>query len=73
MKNNIYFITFGSHDNYIKAGERLIDQATNLKIFDKIKLFTLEDLKKIFYFGTNTKILFYLIKKVLVTGFGNHI
>lgn len=39
MKNNIYFITFGSHDNYIKAGERLIDQATNLKIFDKINLY----------------------------------
>lgn len=46
MKKNIYFITFSSHDNYIKAGERLIDQAKNLKIFDQVKLFTLEDLKK---------------------------
>lgn len=45
MKNKIYFITFGSHDNYIEAGERLIKQANNLKIFDEIKLFTLYDLK----------------------------
>jgi len=42
----IHFITFGSHNNYIDAGKRLIKQANNLHIFNTIKLFNLEDLKK---------------------------
>jgi len=42
---NINFITFGSHDNYIDAGIRLINQANNLKIFNNTKLFTLYDLQ----------------------------
>jgi len=37
MKNRMYFITFGSHDNYLDAGNRLITQANNLNIFDEIK------------------------------------
>jgi hypothetical protein len=32
MKNKIYFITFGSHNNYVEAGIRLIEQAKELKI-----------------------------------------
>lgn len=43
MKNKIYFITFGSHDNYVEAGNRLIEQATKLNIFDEIKLITKDD------------------------------
>ena len=39
------FITFGSHDNYIDAGKRLIKQATNLDIFNENILFTAADLK----------------------------
>ena len=39
------FITFGSHNNYIDAGKRLIKQATNLDIFNEIILFTANDLK----------------------------
>jgi len=41
----INFITFGSHDNYIQAGNRLIEQASRLNIFNNINLFTIEDLK----------------------------
>ncbi len=41
----IYFITFGSHDNYIDAAKRLILQAENLNIFDKIILYTLDDIE----------------------------
>ena len=40
----IYFITFGSHNNYIDAANRLVKQAENLNIFDKIILYTLDDL-----------------------------
>jgi len=40
----IYFITFGSHNNYIDAANRLVKQAESLKIFDKIFLYTLDDL-----------------------------
>jgi hypothetical protein len=42
---NINFITFGSHDNYIDAGYRLINQASDLKIFNNIKLYSKDDLK----------------------------
>ena len=41
----INFVTFASHDNYIEAGERLINQANNLQIFDNIKLFNFDNLK----------------------------
>jgi hypothetical protein len=38
---NKYFITFGAgSDNYIKAGERLISQAENTKLFNEIILYT---------------------------------
>lgn len=42
----IYFITFGSHDNYIEASKRLINQAKKINIFDTIKLYTVDDLKQ---------------------------
>lgn len=41
----INFITFGSHENYLDAGYRLINQANNLNIFNNTQLFTLENLK----------------------------
>jgi hypothetical protein len=40
------FITFGSHLNYIEAGNRLIKQINNLKIFTETKLYTSNDLEK---------------------------
>lgn len=42
---NITLITFGSHDNYIKAGNRLIEQGKLLNIFDNTILYTPEYLK----------------------------
>jgi hypothetical protein len=49
----IHFITFGSHNdfnrpnsNFIEAGERLINQAQGLELFEKITLYTSDDLKK---------------------------
>ena len=38
-------ITFGSHDNYIDAGRRLIKQAKSTDIFTNLSLYTLDDLK----------------------------
>ena len=43
---NIFLITFGSHDNYIEAGERLVKQAEKLNIFTKTILYTPEYLIK---------------------------
>ena len=44
---NKYFITFGAgSENYIKAGERLISQVNDTKLFDKTILFTDTFLKK---------------------------
>jgi len=42
---NINFISFGSHDNYIEAGIRLINQANDLKIFNNIKFYSKDDLE----------------------------
>jgi hypothetical protein len=42
---SIVFLTFGSHDHYISAGKRLIEQAKKLNIFTKCILYTSEDLK----------------------------
>ena len=42
---HVRFITFGSHANYIEAGERLCNQAVSLKLFNHIKLYTFENLK----------------------------
>jgi hypothetical protein len=42
---NKLLITFGSHDNYIDAGKRLIKQAKSTDIFTKLILYTLDDLK----------------------------
>jgi len=39
------FITFGSHDNYIVAGKRLIRQASTLNLFTESILYTPEYLK----------------------------
>lgn len=40
------FITFGAGgDNYIEAGNRLIEQAKSLELFDKITLYKDADLK----------------------------
>jgi hypothetical protein len=38
-------ITFGSHNNYIDAGKRLIEQAKNTEMFNEIILYTADDLK----------------------------
>jgi hypothetical protein len=43
---NIKFITFGSHNNYIDAANRLIDQSKQLNIFTETILYTSEYLKK---------------------------
>jgi hypothetical protein len=51
----IQFITFGSHNNYIEAGMRLVRQANNLEIFNNIKLYTLDDLKNNNKFWTTHK------------------
>lgn len=42
----INFITFGSHDNYIDAVNRLKNQAESLQLFDMIKGYTIDDLKE---------------------------
>lgn len=41
----IQFITFGSHDNYIDAGKRLLKQANELQIFTNTILYTPKELK----------------------------
>jgi hypothetical protein len=74
----IYFITFGSHNNYIDAAKRLVKQATKLNIFDKILLYTLDDLKNTNFWQLHHKFIEnnprgfgywiwkpYLIKKVI--------
>ena len=38
-------ITFGSHNNYIDAGKRLIEQAKKTEMFNEIILYTADDLK----------------------------
>lgn len=43
-------ITFSSHDNYIDAGKRIINQAKNTNIFTHLTLYTLDDLKNDNYF-----------------------
>lgn len=43
---SVQFITFGSHNNYIDAARRLVDQANSLNLFDKTTLFTADDLKQ---------------------------
>jgi len=41
-----YFITFGAGDkNYYEAGERLLNQANNIQLFDKTIFYTDADLK----------------------------
>jgi len=40
------FITFGSHSNYIEAGIRLFRQASSLKLFHEIQMYTFADLQK---------------------------
>ena len=44
-QQQVKFITFGSHSNYIEAGKRLFNQASSLKLFNHIKLYTFENLK----------------------------
>jgi len=41
----INFITFGSHNEYIDAGKRLIEQAIGLNIFNHATLYTGDCLK----------------------------
>jgi hypothetical protein len=43
---NIKFITFGSHQQYVDAAKRLINQAKSLNIFTECILYTAEDLMK---------------------------
>lgn len=43
---SINFITFGSHDNFIDAGNRLMGQAKGLNIFNEMTLYTGDYLKK---------------------------
>lgn len=40
------FLAFGSHANYIEAGNRIINQAKSLDLFDKFDLYNADDLKK---------------------------
>jgi hypothetical protein len=42
---SIKFLTFGSHDNYIDAGKRLLKQSIHLNIFTESIFYTGEDLK----------------------------
>ena len=44
QQQQIKFITFGSHANYIDAGKRLCNQASSLKLFHEIQLYTFENL-----------------------------
>jgi len=37
---NLRFITFGSHNNYLDAGSRLLNQATSLNLFKECRLYT---------------------------------
>ena len=46
QQQKIKFITFGSHSNYIDAGKRLFHQASSLKLFHEIQLYTFENLKR---------------------------
>jgi hypothetical protein len=39
------FITFGSHENFINAGNRLLEQAKSISLFDETILYTGEYLK----------------------------
>ena len=50
---NIKFITFGSHDKYIKAAERLVEQAKQLNIFTETILYNTEYLEKEVEFWKN--------------------
>jgi hypothetical protein len=50
---NIVFITFGSHDHYIDAGHRLINQAKQMNIFNETILYSAEYLQKDPQFWTN--------------------
>lgn len=43
-------MTFGSHDKYIAAATRLIEQARDTALFDKIELYVADDLKHDKYF-----------------------
>lgn len=43
---NIIFMTFSSHDNYIDAGNRLINQAKQMNIFKETILYSAENLQK---------------------------
>jgi hypothetical protein len=49
----IKFITFGSHDNYIDAANRLVNQAKRMNIFTEIILYTPEYLEKDIEFCNN--------------------
>ena len=40
------FLAFGSHANYIEAGNRILNQAKSLDLFDKLNLYNADDLKK---------------------------
>ena len=42
----LHFIVFGSHARYIEQARTLIESARQLQIFDTLKLFTGDDLKK---------------------------
>ena len=40
------FLTFGSHNNHIEAGQRLLGQVKSLELFDNLYFYTGDDLKK---------------------------
>ena len=42
----INFLTFGSHNNHIEAGQRLLGQARSLELFDNLYFYTGDCLKK---------------------------
>jgi len=45
IEPTLTFLTFGSHDNYIRAGKRLIKEVESLNIFHETILYTSDDLK----------------------------
>jgi len=50
---NIVFITFGSHDHYLDAGHRLINQAKQMNIFSETILYSAEYLQTDHQFWAN--------------------
>ena len=57
LPEQIKFITFGSHHNYIGAANRLYKQARQLNMFTDTRLYTADHLKNDLNFWNNIVIL----------------